>query len=95
LQDYKFTAVHRKGTSHQVLDALSRINVLEASTTAETVANFEEPSDEWYVERLKQVQQEPDWRVAGNQLYHLKLDQVEKSDRGNNGQVETGSSKRL
>jgi hypothetical protein len=60
LQDYNFTIVHRKGTSHQVPDALSRINVLEVSTTAKTVANFEEPSDEWYeyVERQKQVQQE-------------------------------------
>jgi hypothetical protein len=78
--------VHRKGTSHQVPDALSRINVLDASTTAETVANFEESSDELYVERRKQVQQEidkwPDWRVKGNRLYHLKSDHVKKVIEG-------------
>jgi hypothetical protein len=72
--------VHRKGTCRQVPDALSRINFLEASTTAETVANFEEPANEWYVERRKQEQDKwPDWRVEGN---YLKLDQVEKVIEG-------------
>jgi hypothetical protein len=46
---------------------------------AEILAKFEEPSGEWYIDRRKQVQQEPDkwpdWRVW---LYHLKLHQVEK-----------------
>jgi transposase len=82
LQDYSFTVVHRKGTLHQVPDALSRINVLGASTSAESVVDFDDLQDKWYVERRNLVQQEPekwpDWRVEGNRLYHLKLDQLGK-----------------
>jgi hypothetical protein len=82
LQDYSFTVVHRKGTLHRVPDALSTINAVEAATSAESLVDFDDPPDEWYVERRRLVQQEPakwpDGRVEGNRLYHHDLDQLGK-----------------
>jgi hypothetical protein len=79
---YSFTVVHRKGTLHQVPDALSRINAVEAATSAKSLVNFDDPPNEWYIGRRRLVQQEPDkwpdWRVEGNRLYHLHLDQLGK-----------------
>ena len=77
LQEYDFTVVHRKGNLHKVPDALSRIPELWLGAVEFGTADFENITDQWYLKRLKQVQDFPnkwsDWRVQDGRLYHLRL----------------------
>lgn len=66
LQAWDFEIIHRKGASHLVPDALSRIDHDEVSC-------MEEIEDQWYIRRFKDIQKDPerwpDWQTERGLIY--------------------------
>ena len=73
LMQYDFEIIHRKGASHVVPDALSRID-------QDCVAGIEEITDAWYIKRITDVQKWPDkfrnWQIENGLLYIHKEDHL-------------------
>lgn len=68
LLEYDFDITHRKGTMHDVPDALSRRHEDE-----EHIETIEDTTDKWYTYKKTQVQTRPEknesWRIRNKQLY--------------------------
>lgn len=68
LQQWDFDLVYRRGQDHHVPDALSR-----GFEGGEDVAAFEVITDEWYLQRLRDVEERPakykNWKVEDGMLY--------------------------
>ena len=73
LLEYDFEIVHRKGSSHVVPDALSR---MFESGPSETVCLVKEPTPTWYVCRFLAVSSFPEkfptWQIKDANLYHYR-----------------------
>ncbi|XP_014208619.1 uncharacterized protein LOC106639490 [Copidosoma floridanum] len=75
LQQWDFEIMHRKGASHHVPDALSRMY-----EGAEEIMVFEAIIDPWYVKKLAEVQLDPrkytTWWAENGLLYKFKADKL-------------------
>lgn len=71
LLEYDYRIIYRKGSSHLVPDALSRLH--ESPETLNLVAN---PKNSWYVRRFIAVTDFPNifpcWRIIDKKLYHYR-----------------------
>ena len=74
LLEYDFEIVHRRGSMHQVPDALSRLY----ETRMETINLITDGKTSWYVRWFLAVGQFPEkfssWRIEGGQLYSYRPD---------------------
>ncbi|CAB0042942.1 unnamed protein product [Trichogramma brassicae] len=75
LQNWTFTIEHRKGTHMKVPDFLSRM-----PTQDDEVAAFENVKDQWYIDRLADVEKSPqkyrEWRIDDGLLYRHRKDEL-------------------
>ncbi|KAI5737969.1 hypothetical protein M8J77_001280 [Diaphorina citri] len=82
LQSYNFDIIHRKGTAHQVPDALSRSIVPGDKESPVSLVGAENPPlDAWYDKKvqdvLSQPEKFPDFRVQEGRLYKRRFDSLE------------------
>ena len=73
LSEYDFDIVHRKGSSHLVPDALSR---MYEPLDSEEIFLIKDPIPSWYTRRFQAVSDFPErfpiWKIIDNRLYHYR-----------------------
>ena len=78
LQQWDVIIEHRKGATHRVPDALSRIQ--EQETEEVEIAAFEEVKDHWYLKRVEEIHVNPvkykSWRIDDGLIYRQRHDPI-------------------
>ena len=76
LLEYDFKIIHRKGSSHHVPGALSRMY----ETPGEHLNLIQKPNSFWYFRRFLEVKDYPsrfpNWKILNDKLYHFRPDPI-------------------